>query len=468
MLTDRFFLKADLTDTGLYTLSARAEEVLRGVGETVDIIVLSEESSWLANANLIRVVDILKNYSAVSGGRIRVQYVNPDLNSFNGPHYNNSLSNLKDAHSELENMNRNDIIFLSSRRATKVAATGLFTYSRDSMGNQVISGVRADQELVSSLLYVLNERVARAVFLEGHQERPAQYLMQMFDRSGYISSTINLALEDIPEDTVILFSVAPTFDFSDAEIIKLEHYLTTGGNAMIFYDFSLPSLPRLDTLLTQWGVSVENKMIFDEQFTFIPGGINAIGARVVAGSLPSTADAEIFTSTQVPVVIPRPRPLRAEWADGARGNFQLFPLISTFSSSSYAKDTGEGGLTTTERESGDESGPFTLAYHIRHITHDLSNVQIVSNLIVAGADMVDDSFLQNFGMTYYNIFLMADLANDLNPFGESVFIASKNLFDNHMPVSSGGARAVLVLMVIALPLAIILVGILVWRKRRHQ
>jgi hypothetical protein len=363
-------------------------------------------------------------------------------------------------------MERNDIILLSSRRASRVPATDLFMYGRNPAGRQVVTGVRADQALVSALLYVLNEQLARVVFIEGHQESPSETLMSIFDRSGYISSTVDLMRDDIPDDTVILISAAPKIDFLDEEILKLEQYLSLGGNAIIFYDFGTPSLPRLDTLLAQWGVTVENKIIFDEQFTFVRE-INVIGGRVVSGMLPSTDDGELFTMGGIPVGIPLPRPLRTDWIGGQMGSFRIFPLIETFSSSSYAKDRNRE-ITTFERESGDESGPFVLAYHVRHLTADAQNNQVHANLIVAGAEMVEDVFLALYGQRFYNLPLISGIANDLNPYGESVFIPSKALQDSHMLVSSAGTRTVLVLMVIALPLTIILIGILVYRKRRHQ
>jgi hypothetical protein len=82
--------------------------------------------------------------------------------------------------------------------------------------------------------------------------------------------------------------------------------------------------------------------------------------------------------------------------------------------------------------------------------------------------MIDDFFLSNFGLSFYNMFFLLGLVNDLNPFGESVFIPSKSLMDSQMPVSSGGARTVLITMVIILPLVIMGIGIFVWRKRRHK
>jgi hypothetical protein len=468
MLTERFFLKADLTDTGIYSLTDRAAEVLRGIGETIDIVVLSEESTLRASM-LSRVADILNNYAAASGGRIRIQYVNPDLGAFNGPKYENSLSVLRDAHIELEGMERNDILFISSRRAARVNAANLFVFNRDPRGQAVITGVRADQELVSALLHVMNERVARAVFTEGHMEDEAERLRFIFDRSGYAVTSVNLALEDIPEDTVLLISAGPKVDFMNEEIVKLEQYLSLGGSVMILYDFAHPSLPNLSTFMAQWGVSVENKLVFDTEYSYpaqFAQFVPLIGAQVKAGALPSLPDAEEF-SARHPLGVPRPRPLRSEWAGDSLRAFHLFPLIQTFSGTSYAKDL-DGDITTWERESGDESGPFVLAYHVRHLTSDANNRQVNANLIVAGMDMFSDAFLSFYGQHFYNIPLLSDLANDLNPFGESVFIPSKLIHDSAMPVSAGGVRTILILMVIALPLSIMLVGILVWRKRRHQ
>jgi ABC-2 type transport system permease protein len=469
MLTDRFFLKADLTDTGIFTLDDRAAELLRGMGETVDVIVLAEESAWLANPTLTHVVDIFKSYSAAAGGRLRVQYADPDLNSFDGPRYGNSLSALKDAHPELEDMARNDILLVSQRRAAMFSVTDLFLQSADQSGRPVITGVRADQELVSALTYVLSEKVARAVFIEGHQENPTEMLRELFEWSGYLCSTVNLALQNIPEDTVFLISSAPKTDFLSEEIVKLEEYLSSGGNMLLFYDFHTSSLPLLDTFLAQWGIAVESKLLFDEEFTY-SAQLNLIGAKVSAGPFPSSPSAEVITSALSPAVgVPRASPLRSLWAENMFGRFELFPLLQTMSNSSYAKNVGEGGIATWEREPGDDSGPFTIAYISRQMTFGANNEHVHSHLIVAGgADMVDDTFLSFYGGNFYNLALIADLANDLNPFGESVFIPSKLFHDSFMPVSAGAARSILITMVIILPLAIMAAGILVWRKRRHK
>ena len=467
MLTDRFFLKTDLTATGLFTMSDTAAEFLAGVTEKIDVVVLAEESTWLASPMLNMVGNTLQNYSAATGGMLDIQYVNPDLNYFNGPEYNNSLTNLRDAHAELDHMTRNDIIFLSPLRAVAVPAADLFVQTQGVDGRLMITAVRTDQILVSALLHVINENVPHAVFIVNHNESPSDYIKFILDRSGYRYSDINLALADIPDDATVVFTAAPKFDFLSEEIIKLERYLTSGGNVVVLYDFATLSLPVLDAFLAEWGVSVDNKLIFDDDHLYLPQ-YGVIGAHVVSGQLVSTEKAELQTRESMPLGAFLSRPLRSEWVGDTMSGFKLFPLIHTFSSSSYAKSLGDGTSASPERERGDESGPFVIAYNVARLVRGADGQLSPANLIIAGADMFEDSFLGMFGSTFYNATLIADLANDFNPGGQNIFIPAKPLSNTQMPVSSAGARTVLILMVILLPAAVYATAVFVWYKRRHK
>jgi len=466
MLTERFFIRADLTETGVFTLDERAAEFLREIDETVDIIVLSEESIWRFDSDLEIIVNILQNYSATTGGRIRVQYVNPDLNSFDGPRYNNSLSVLQAAYTDLEDMGRNDIIFLSERRATVISVWSLFAHRADQHGRPVRS-IGADQGLISALTYVLNEEIARVTFIENHGEANLALFTEVFERSGYSVSGINLATEEIPEDTVVLVTVAPQHDFLDEEIEKIERYLMYGGNMMVLFNHDRPSLPtRLSGFVAEWGIAIDNdKIILDEEHLYIPQ-LGIIGAQVVAGPLESTVTAEEITTElgqRIGTMIPRP--LRST---DVGGGITVHPLIQTFSASSYAKEVGEGGVETPEREPGDESGPFVLAYHARMLTRDADNEQVFANLIVADFNLFADGFLSMYGDTFYNGFLIANIAHDFNPFGGRIFIPTRDMVGSPLLISAVAARTILIVMVVLLPLAIMTAGVVVWRKRRHK
>ena len=462
-LTERYDIKIDLTEKGLYSLDDKAAELLRGIDERVDIIVLADESAWIADPDLVRVVDILKSYSAMSDGDVRVQYVNPKLNTFNGPKFGNSLDKLKEAYAELEGMAENDVILLSDRRATKVNAMDLYSWSYDYYGNMAPTAINVDQQFVSALMYVLSDDVARAVFIEGHDEAAAELLRMLLDSCGYVCTNINIAFNEIPADTTVVIAAAPVKDFTSDEVAKLESYLLTGGTAMIFYDSTALTTPVLDGFLTQWGVEVESKLICDEQYSFMSLP-SFVGAIPVSGGLPSLEGADSITAY---VGMYNARSIRSLWAGDSWGNFKQSPILRTVSASSYAKDFGSGNPTTLARESGDESGPFTLGYSITMLTQNLNKEQVYARLIVTTGGFIDDTVLYSAGTGLYNISMLAGMANDLNPFGEIVYIAPKALAGEMMVVSAGQARTVLLVMVIAMPLIIAALGMLMWRKRRR-
>jgi hypothetical protein len=330
-------------------------------------------------------------------------------------------------------------------------------------GQPTITGIKADQELVTALLYVLNEKVARAVFLEGHQEETLGVMHTILERCGYVVSTVNLAMADIPDDTILLISAAPKNDFLAEEIQKLEHYLSSGGNAMIFYDTTTPSLPQLDEFLAVWGISVENQLVCDDQASVL-SQLNLVTAPIRAGFQPSLSAAEAIG---VPAILFNARPITSEWAGETRGRFTSVPVIETYASA-YAKDISGGNITTLLREEGDRQGPFTLAVGIRQITYDENSQPVHSNLFVSSIGLVNDNLLLLYGQSFYSMYLIYDLVTDLNPFGQSIYIAPKQLFSELMPVTAGQQRMVLIVLVILLPLVILAAGLLIWRKRRHR
>jgi hypothetical protein len=287
-------------------------------------------------------------------------------------------------------------------------------------------------------------------------------LRNLFDRSGYVSETVNLARADLPEDATVVICAGPKRDFLSGEIEKLEEYLANGGNFMVFYDFGTLTLPRLDGFLAEWGIEVEPALVLDsEDSIFSQAGL--VLAGINSGVLHSLHGAD-----GVPVVVFRARPLRLLWEGETQGRFSAYPLISTFSASSYAVSLLDGDRISTDREPGDRSGPFPLAYHVRLSTVGEDNRQKQSNLIVSNMGLVEDPVMEYYATTLANGALFASLAGDFNPFGDNIYIAPKSMRPTPMPLTPGQERLVLIVLVVSLPLVIMLAGILVYRRRRHK
>ncbi|MCL1819176.1 MAG: Gldg family protein [Oscillospiraceae bacterium] len=447
-LTTRFYLKADLSEQKFYTLSEQTIDVLRGIGEDVTITVLDKEAEWQNPEDLrYRLMETLNMYSSYSGGRVKVNYIDPDLNP-----------RIKEQYPALTDVVSGDIIVESARRYTSVNAGNLFLWSYNNRNQPAPVAMDAEQKLTSALLYTLSDVTARAVFLEGHNESPTTALQALFETSNYEVETINLAHNDLPADTTVVICAAPKSDLLPLEMERLEAYMNSGGNTMIFYDMDTPKLPNLDLYIEEWGVSVSSELVLDPTYNF--GYLYAIGAAVLAPEkLPS---AESLDTVNKMAVMGGARPLTPLWPTGEREWRTSEPLVASWSTS-YSKSF-DSDNATAEKSPGDKEGPFILAM----LTTDRGNVNlnpVTSRMLVSSYCLIDDTALGN-SQYFINAQLLGVIANDFNPSGESVIIPVKVLAGSSMSIMSGQVRVIFFALVIAMPLIIFVAGGFVWRKRR--
>ena len=447
-LTTRFYLKLDLTEQGIYTLSDETLNVLRGLDEDVTVTVLAEESVWRVDRRS-QLVETLERYSAHSGGRLSVKYIDPLLNPRIGEQY-----------PALEGLTEGDIIIESSRRYTSIAWRDLYEWAVDyNTYSTYASQLKAEQPLTSALLFALSDKTALAVFLEGHGEDSTEALQALFERANYNCQTLNLSHEELPPDTTVVVSNAPKSDFTEIELERFESYLNDGGNAIIMYSITTPDLPRLDLYLEEWGISAEPHMVMDSQYNY--NALFAIAA--VAGrpeSLPSTQNIDIQSRY---VFLSGARVITALWPTGERYQRKSVPIVASMPGTSYSKDFSDPeSIETMERTSEDAIGPFILAM----ITTDTNTAsRTPSNLVVTSASFVSDMALDP-SAPFLNSQLIGAIASDFNPSGSSVIIPGKALAGTVLTILAGQARMILILLVIVMPLLIIAAGVVTWRKRR--
>jgi len=443
-LTTRFYLKADLTRHGIYTLSEETIQTLREINEDVTFTILAEETTW-QNDIRRRLVETLQLYSAHSGGRISINYLNPTLNPRIGEQY-----------PALAELQEGDIIVESARRYTSVGWRDLFDWvvNFTTNSNSPVA-LNAEQPLSSALLFVLSDKTPRVVFLEGHDEAPAAALQALFEKANYDVQTLNLAHNELPDDTAIVMSCGPRSDFLEIEMERLEAYMNSGGNTIILYDIATPALSRLDLYLQEWGIAVEAEMVLDSQFNY--GALFSIAAVVLTPeALPSNT--AIDTANKY-AIMTGTRSISALWPTGERHHRTTTPLIASVPSTSYSKQfTSE----TLERTADDKAGPFILAI-ISAENNPLTGTQ--SHMLVSSLSLIEDSAIDR-SSNFLNAPLFGSIANDFNPVGRSVIIPSKPFAGTTMPVLAGHARAILFTLVIAMPLLIFISGVLVWRRRR--
>jgi hypothetical protein len=224
----------------------------------------------------------------------------------------------------------------------------------------------------------------------------------------------------------------------------------------VFFDLNTPELPVLERYLTEWGVAFERSVILD--------GTQGLGDPAYV--VPEMGDHEIVTQMQTDnmmtlLYVPRPIDVLFE----SYGPRTVTPLLTT-SPNSYAKPfSADAPITTTEREDGDESGPFPAAVLSEQVDIDAAGNATRSRVFFAATTLADDSALSLTNLL--NLRFMNSVAAYMNPSEDSVNIAPREMPGSLMNIPLGTAWVVMILLVAVLPLCLFGGGLAVWLRRRH-
>ncbi len=452
-IADRYVLEIDMTSESEYEISEETAQLLSTLSEPVTITVLCDETDYADDPDLRRLPKVLQRYAQLSNGMVTVKYINAVTNPAIFNNYN-----------DLGDLSTKDIIVESSKRYKSMEPHDLLEYTTnknasgtDNSGSAYVTGLRAEQRLTSAILYVTANKVPKAAYISGHQENTHLDTMESLLTSGnYDVTTISLMqANEIPSDVDLIIISQPMGDYTEEEIEIIDAFLNAGGRMIVTYASDTPSLPVLDAYFEEWGVQYQSKMVYDTERCF--AGYNAY-------ILPNVQTVEHLTDNLDKngyVIIPGARPITILWdQDNWRGTQ---PLLTT-SDSAYAKDLSVES-TGYEQTEEDENGPFevgVLAY--QNQMHNLNST--FSYVLFLNAGFVSDSTLGGDSFMNKDYFLAA--LNFMSDDSESVVIASKDLTSANL-VITGAVRSVLYyLLIFIIPGACLILGILVWARRRHK
>ena len=119
------------------------------------------------------------------------------------------------------------------------------------------------EEVFSSMIsWVLAKDTKKACFTTYHGESSEVYFASMLACAGYEIDILDLRKQDIPEDCDLLIISNPTKDFEKSveggpvsEMARLENYLKNGGNLYVSLDPYANKLHNLEALLGNYGIS---------------------------------------------------------------------------------------------------------------------------------------------------------------------------------------------------------------------
>ncbi|MCX7614476.1 MAG: GldG family protein [Clostridiales bacterium] len=449
ILADHYSLKYDMTKNKIYNISKETTKILKEIKIPVTITVLSNEKDFATGSTTMMVKDILDRYQASSNGNLKIKYIdiykNPAITS---------------QYPDLGNLAQNSIIVESSKRRTSTNVESLYQISvNEQTGESVASGFIAEQKITSAIDLVTKDVLPKTLVVTGHNEAVSETFVSLLKQSNYTVDNINLATENVPKDVSLIIIAAPKADYRAEEVKRLDAYLKSGGDMMVFYGTDSPTLPNLENYFKEYGVTFPKVTVFDPKRTIShPLQIAPYLAQTeMTQSLTDKADMLVIT--------PSARQINLLFNENKTAGITNTPILVT-GQSAYGKAYKDGVTNDSyDKAAGDKSGQFIvglLSQKTNTVSNETKNTRI---LFLSSPLMMEDNILSYTNIL--NSYLLTYSFGYLDERSDTIQITPKNLVSSHINITGSAPSVIFLLLVILLPLSVIALGIYQWRKRRN-
>ncbi len=447
-MTKRYVWEIDMTSEKLFEISEDTKEVIDDLPMDVMITVLADETTYRDSTQLLsNIYEILQRYEALGNGKITVRYLDPNLNP-----------QIFDKYNTLGDLSANYIIVESALRNTYMAPTSLYNMKTDQESNVTYYvGLRAEQALTSALIFVTSESVNTAAYIRGHGE---SYYMDETDSllktMNYDVTDVVLATEDIPENISMIIISSPDTDYSAEEIDKLDKYFKRGGDAIVsLTPQTSEELTNLNMLFEEWGIKYDKEIILDGSMSI------TFPTNVVPTVLNVENVTDKLNTKNYLAVIPGCMPIELT---GTQTGSHTVKALMTSSQYSYAKSL-EAVTKGFDQEESDKVGPFNMCAISEFYTADKNLNETRSDIFFCSAGLMSDSVLKQ--SNFLNKQFLYHVIKYISSYEDAVVIQDKNFESDTLTILAWQKRAVLWLVVLALPLAVLAFGVVVWARRKH-
>lgn len=443
VLTDSYSWAIDFTSTGMYDISDETRQVVNSLDPSVEIevTVFYDETSYPYYLS-----EPLKRFSNLSES-IKIKYIDPEKNPSALTQYGNEY-NVEEGAVVIKNGDRIRVFNVSDY------------YSVDSDTGSIY--IYIEERLAAGTLYVTRENIPVVYFLTGHGEDGYQNLMNLIANNGADVKEINLLTdkEEFSENAKLMVICNPTRDYSTEEIRKISDFASNdnlfGKNIMYFSSTDAVELPNIESFLKTWGIGLNDDIVLDTADNTFQNFQNALLPTFTTEEIMNTG-ATISTVTTL-------------LAPNARSITKLFPednlyktqsIIST-SDTSYSR-ASDAINQDLERDPTDKSGPFDIGV-LSMMYKYVNNIQVQSYLMACGSvDMIESNYFTYTGngemfMQLYK--LMMDEQDD------TILAAQKATSSSVATISSSQANTMMVVTVIVIPALFLILGLVIYIRRR--
>lgn len=444
--------KIDVTENKIYTLTEASKKALENVDQDVKIYAygFEEDGSF---------INLLNQYNKVNE-KITYEILTEESNLEMVKKYDLSEGYF--------------VLIIKSGDSEKIInASSEFT-SYDYTTYQTVD--TTEQVITNSILGLNQENKPKVYLTQGHQEYDDASIVRLLAQlknEAFETQFINISTAGtVPEDCDALAIISPAQDFMDVEVTAITDYINRGGK--IFYSMDVVSetlsLPNLQKILDLYGVSVENGYVFECTENQFLSNYNYIYMPQVSSTSDITKD--IYTDSYLWLVFSgRLKYKSDEELEALKVTKET--LLNSSENSLFITDLSNNISNAVESATAETIKSSDVASMLTKTITKEDGTEVESKLIIVStASFMSDFVISELNQTYplsalgSNMdFVMNSISNLV---GKDNILTIRKEYNSSTYTPTNTQHLIVVAIIILVPLAIIIGGLLVgsWRKKR--
>lgn len=436
------YTSIDCSATKLYSLTSDTRDRVSKLDEDITIYVLNSKKS--KDAKIDETINRYKDLSSY----IKVKYVDPATSPKFYQDYTDTTPTA------------NSLIIESKNRSKVIDYNDIYEYDSSSyyygyQSQSSITGYDAEGQITSAIEYVTMDADELPVIYQitGHNETEigSNFQSVVSKANANLKSLELFNEEKVPEDATAIIINSPTVDFNEEDAQKVIDYLNGGGKALIIGCYAYnDELTNFNKILAAYNVSFKTGVVAENDSSkYYQNPLYLLPTVETTDYTSDATDGYVFLAGSCAISYP-------EDTD----DVTYTKLLSTSDSAVLKKDWKN--ITTSKAEDGDENGPFTTGLAVNDSSTGAS-------IVVFGTPYVVDDSYDN-AVSGNNADMFKDVITSMTGNVElaSSVIPVKDYTLSNITINTLQAVITGLIIMIAVPILLIIIGIVVWAMRRKK
>ena len=436
------YTSIDCSATKLYSLTSDTKDRVSKLDEDITIYVLNSKKS--KDAKIDETINRYKDLSSY----IKVKYVDPATSPKFYQDYTDTTPTT------------NSLIIESKNRSKVIDYNDIYEYDSSSyyygyQSQSSITGYDAEGQITSAIEYVTMDADELPVIYQitGHNETEigSNFQSVVSKANANLKSLELFNEEKVPEDATAIIINSPTVDFNEEDAQKVIDYLNGGGKALIIGCYAYnDELTNFNKILAAYNVSFKTGVVAENDSSkYYQNPLYLLPTVETTDYTSDATDGYVFLAGSCAISYP-------EDTD----DVAYTKLLSTSDSAVLKRDWKN--ITTSKAEDADENGPFTTGLAVNDSSTGAS-------IVVFGTPYVVDDSYDN-AVSGNNADMFKDVITSMTGNVElaSSVIPVKDYTLSNITINTLQAVITGLIIMIAVPILLIIIGIDVWAMRRKK